>query len=170
MRKKAHWDYLLEEMRWLAADFAQERKWKKAAARKVHFYYFLILFQVALKQSCKFEVSFYKGIQSKNFFKFFGQKCDFLCFCQETKKQIKLSLLMQRFQVKRIIHRKFQAIWNLFSRVLNFRNVCKKTKYYKKPKSPISIKSLLWGSRMVFSDMPQLKEISKKLEIHLFML
>ncbi|ELU01188.1 hypothetical protein CAPTEDRAFT_103252 [Capitella teleta] len=34
-RSKAHWDYLLEEMQWLAADFAQERKWKKAGARKI---------------------------------------------------------------------------------------------------------------------------------------
>jgi len=34
-RNKGHWDYLLEEMQWLAADFQQERKWKKAAARKV---------------------------------------------------------------------------------------------------------------------------------------
>lgn len=34
-RNKGHWDYLLEEMQWLAADFTQERKWKKAAARKV---------------------------------------------------------------------------------------------------------------------------------------
>jgi E1A-binding protein p400 len=34
-RVKAHWDYLIEEMIWLAADFAQERKWKKAAAKKV---------------------------------------------------------------------------------------------------------------------------------------
>ncbi|KAK3083777.1 hypothetical protein FSP39_003020, partial [Pinctada imbricata] len=34
-RNKSHWDYLLEEMQWLAADFHQERKWKKAAARKV---------------------------------------------------------------------------------------------------------------------------------------
>ncbi|GFS95920.1 helicase domino [Nephila pilipes] len=33
-RVKAHWDYLLEEMAWLATDFAQERKWKKAAAKK----------------------------------------------------------------------------------------------------------------------------------------
>lgn len=33
-RSKAHWDYLLEEMVWLAADFAQERKWKKSAAKK----------------------------------------------------------------------------------------------------------------------------------------
>lgn len=33
-RNKAHWDFLLEEMIWLAADFAQERKWKKAAAKK----------------------------------------------------------------------------------------------------------------------------------------
>ncbi|XP_076367380.1 domino helicase isoform X3 [Tachypleus tridentatus] len=33
-RTKAHWDYLLEEMVWLATDFAQERKWKKAAAKK----------------------------------------------------------------------------------------------------------------------------------------
>ena len=36
-RQKAHWDYLLEEMQWLAADFAQERKWKKAGARKVNY-------------------------------------------------------------------------------------------------------------------------------------
>ncbi|KAH3876855.1 hypothetical protein DPMN_000706 [Dreissena polymorpha] len=34
-RPKAHWDYLLEEMQWLAADFHQERKWKKICARKV---------------------------------------------------------------------------------------------------------------------------------------
>lgn len=34
-RPKSHWDYLLEEMVWLAADFAQERKWKKNSARKV---------------------------------------------------------------------------------------------------------------------------------------
>ena len=34
-RNKGHWDYLLEEMTWLAADFVQERKWKKACARKV---------------------------------------------------------------------------------------------------------------------------------------
>ncbi|KAI9564810.1 hypothetical protein GHT06_008551 [Daphnia sinensis] len=33
-RAKSHWDYLLEEMVWLAADFAQERKWKKNSARK----------------------------------------------------------------------------------------------------------------------------------------
>lgn len=37
-RVKAHWDYLIEEMIWLAADFAQERKWKKAAAKKVFFF------------------------------------------------------------------------------------------------------------------------------------
>ena len=37
-RTKAHWDYLLEEMQWLAADFQQERKWKKTAARKVSIY------------------------------------------------------------------------------------------------------------------------------------
>lgn len=37
-RQRAHWDYLLEEMQWLAADFAQERKWKKAGARKVHLF------------------------------------------------------------------------------------------------------------------------------------
>lgn len=36
-RQKAHWDYLLEEMTWLAADFIQERKWKKAAAKKVKY-------------------------------------------------------------------------------------------------------------------------------------
>lgn len=34
-RAKTHWDYLLEEMAWLAQDFAHERKWKKQAAKKV---------------------------------------------------------------------------------------------------------------------------------------
>uniref|UniRef100_A0A3Q3VLH9 Uncharacterized protein n=1 Tax=Mola mola TaxID=94237 RepID=A0A3Q3VLH9_MOLML len=34
-RPKSHWDYLLEEMQWMAADFAQERRWKKAAAKKL---------------------------------------------------------------------------------------------------------------------------------------
>ena len=45
-RNKAHWDYLLEEMQWLAADFAQERKWKKAAARKVYYMIQLIIFNL----------------------------------------------------------------------------------------------------------------------------
>ena len=34
-RQKTQWDYLLEEMQWLATDFAQERRWKRASARKV---------------------------------------------------------------------------------------------------------------------------------------
>ena len=33
-RVKAHWDYLLEEMEWMAADFYQESRWKRAAAKK----------------------------------------------------------------------------------------------------------------------------------------
>lgn len=33
-RHKIHWDFLLEEMQWLATDFANERKWKKAAAKR----------------------------------------------------------------------------------------------------------------------------------------
>ncbi|KAL6500011.1 hypothetical protein OROGR_027921 [Orobanche gracilis] len=32
VRLKSHWDYVLEEMAWLANDFAQERVWKIAAA------------------------------------------------------------------------------------------------------------------------------------------
>ena len=32
-RRKTHWDYLLEEMRWLATDFVEERKWKMASGR-----------------------------------------------------------------------------------------------------------------------------------------
>jgi chromatin modification-related protein VID21 len=34
-RPKVLWDYLLEEMEWLAEDFKQERVWKKEAARNV---------------------------------------------------------------------------------------------------------------------------------------
>lgn len=36
-RKKAHWDYVLEEMQWLAADFNQEKRWKLNMAKKVCF-------------------------------------------------------------------------------------------------------------------------------------
>ncbi|KAL1540950.1 chromatin modification-related protein EAF1 B-like isoform X3 [Salvia divinorum] len=32
---KSHWDYVLEEMAWLANDFAQERVWKIAAAAQI---------------------------------------------------------------------------------------------------------------------------------------
>jgi len=32
---KAHWDYLLEEMTWMATDFKQETRWKAAAAYEV---------------------------------------------------------------------------------------------------------------------------------------
>uniref|UniRef100_A0A3Q2Y184 E1A binding protein p400 n=1 Tax=Hippocampus comes TaxID=109280 RepID=A0A3Q2Y184_HIPCM len=35
VRPKSHWDYLLEEMQWMAADFVQERRWKEAAAKKL---------------------------------------------------------------------------------------------------------------------------------------
>eukprot|EP00069_Balaena_mysticetus_P010142 bmy_20537T0 len=34
-RPRSHWDCLLEEMQWMAADFAQERRWKVAAAKKL---------------------------------------------------------------------------------------------------------------------------------------
>ncbi|KAI8849136.1 HSA-domain-containing protein [Chytridium lagenaria] len=34
-RKKTHWDYLLEEMKWMRQDFKQERKWKIAMAYMV---------------------------------------------------------------------------------------------------------------------------------------
>lgn len=32
-RRKTQWDYLLDEMRWLATDYHEERKWKMASAR-----------------------------------------------------------------------------------------------------------------------------------------
>ncbi|KAM4810439.1 E1A-binding protein p400-like [Rhinophrynus dorsalis] len=34
-RPKSQWDYLLEEMQWMATDFAQERMWKLASAKKL---------------------------------------------------------------------------------------------------------------------------------------
>ncbi|KAJ0980848.1 hypothetical protein J5N97_009103 [Dioscorea zingiberensis] len=34
-QKKCHWDYVLEEMSWMANDFMQERAWKITAASKV---------------------------------------------------------------------------------------------------------------------------------------
>lgn len=32
-KRKTQWDYVLEEMRWLATDFVEEHKWKKASAK-----------------------------------------------------------------------------------------------------------------------------------------
>ncbi|GFP88860.1 e1a-binding protein p400 [Phtheirospermum japonicum] len=37
VRQKSHWDHVLEEMAWLANDFAQERIWKIAAASQVSY-------------------------------------------------------------------------------------------------------------------------------------
>jgi len=37
-KARTHWDYLLEEMSWLATDFATERKWKRTTARRVRLY------------------------------------------------------------------------------------------------------------------------------------
>lgn len=34
-RTKSHWDYLLQEMEWMANDFDRERKWKMQAAKKL---------------------------------------------------------------------------------------------------------------------------------------
>ena len=34
-RNKVHWDYLLEEMSWMANDFKLERRWKVVLARKI---------------------------------------------------------------------------------------------------------------------------------------
>ncbi|KAK6145110.1 hypothetical protein DH2020_021930 [Rehmannia glutinosa] len=36
-RPKSHWDYVLEEMAWLANDFAQERVWKIASASQLSY-------------------------------------------------------------------------------------------------------------------------------------
>lgn len=34
-KRKSHWDYLLDEMRWLAEDFELEKRWKQAMAKKI---------------------------------------------------------------------------------------------------------------------------------------
>ena len=34
-RRKTHHDYMLEEMAWMSTDFATERRWKVAMAKKV---------------------------------------------------------------------------------------------------------------------------------------
>lgn len=34
-KRKTHWDYLLDEMRWLAEDFAHEKRWKQMMAKKI---------------------------------------------------------------------------------------------------------------------------------------
>ncbi|VDK30108.1 unnamed protein product, partial [Dibothriocephalus latus] len=44
-RGRVHWDYLLDEARWMATDFAEERKWKKQTAKKA-FFHLLVLVSV----------------------------------------------------------------------------------------------------------------------------
>ena len=44
-RAKSHWDYLLDEMTWMAVDFYQEVKWKQSAAK-----HFAFACQAALHQ------------------------------------------------------------------------------------------------------------------------
>ncbi|KAG7385233.1 hypothetical protein PHYPSEUDO_001702 [Phytophthora pseudosyringae] len=34
-RRKSHWDFLLEEMKWMATDFAQERNWKQVMQHRL---------------------------------------------------------------------------------------------------------------------------------------
>jgi E1A-binding protein p400 len=34
-KRKTHWDYLLDEMRWLAEDFAHEKRWKQMMSKKI---------------------------------------------------------------------------------------------------------------------------------------
>lgn len=36
-RSKLHWDFFLEEIRWMSTDFRQERLVKRRLARKVYF-------------------------------------------------------------------------------------------------------------------------------------
>ena len=37
VRPKVHWDYLLEEMEWLASDFHHEARFKRTGTKKVAF-------------------------------------------------------------------------------------------------------------------------------------
>ncbi|RAL43420.1 hypothetical protein DM860_012561 [Cuscuta australis] len=37
-RRRSHWDYVLEEMAWLANDVAQERLWKRTAASQISYH------------------------------------------------------------------------------------------------------------------------------------
>jgi len=63
VQPKVHWDYVLEEMQWLSADFAQERKFKRATTRKVarlvtrHFqvccFTYIIIFNIVCFQRFK---------------------------------------------------------------------------------------------------------------------
>jgi len=60
-RNKSRWDYLLEEMQWMAVDFAQERLWKTAMAKEVYNYLINDLFfcrPAAVKSGMTNEVYF----------------------------------------------------------------------------------------------------------------
>lgn len=63
-RKKAHWDYLLEEMQWLATDFSQEKRWKRNMARKVCNCLFCLLHETCQAQKFEMYVAIFTEIQT----------------------------------------------------------------------------------------------------------
>lgn len=64
IRPKVHWDYLCEEMQWLSADFAQERRWKRGVARKVGAGIFKTYLAFKLPRLQTFSVGLHPSTQS----------------------------------------------------------------------------------------------------------
>ncbi|XP_057480432.1 chromatin modification-related protein EAF1 B-like isoform X1 [Actinidia eriantha] len=81
--RKSHWDFVLEEIAWLANDFAQERLWKiTAAARVCH--------QIASTSRLRFEEQNLECKQKKVAHTLAKAITDFWHSAQETSKEVEL--------------------------------------------------------------------------------
>ncbi|XP_057484162.1 chromatin modification-related protein EAF1 B-like isoform X2 [Actinidia eriantha] len=81
--RKSHWDFVLEEIEWLANDFAQERLWKITAAAQV-------CHQIASTSRLKFEEQNLRCEQKKVAHILAKAITDFWHSAQETSKEVEL--------------------------------------------------------------------------------
>uniref|UniRef100_A0A5B6ZQG6 Chromatin modification-related protein EAF1 B-like n=1 Tax=Davidia involucrata TaxID=16924 RepID=A0A5B6ZQG6_DAVIN len=89
-RRKSHWDFVLEEMAWLANDFAQERLWKITAAAQ-------ICGQVALTSRLRFEEQNLRWKQKKVAHNLAKAIMEFWHSAEETSKDLELQCPGKKF-------------------------------------------------------------------------
>ncbi|KAA8550625.1 hypothetical protein F0562_002309 [Nyssa sinensis] len=89
-RRRSHWDFVLEEMAWLANDFAQERLWKITAAAQ-------LCGQVALTCQLRFEEQNLRWKQKKVAHNLAKAIMDFWHSAEETSKELELQCPGKKF-------------------------------------------------------------------------
>ncbi|KAA8543485.1 hypothetical protein F0562_021020 [Nyssa sinensis] len=88
--QKSHWDFVLEEMAWLANDFAQERLWKITAAAQISH-------RVALTSRLRFEEQNLRWKQKKVAHNLAKAIMEFWHSAEETSKELELQCPGKKF-------------------------------------------------------------------------